>query len=180
MQETHLQNSNEFPPDLNNYEHLYSIINNFSDEKDRSSGICMFINKTETLLEEQHIIIGRLSYVRLQNSANNEITNIFSYYGRSRNSRTEWANSFNEIRDKVQNNGLENIMVMGDFNFVTSVLDRNSQILNVIDQTATNSFIEIQEELNILDSFRLTNPKRKPIHKNPPEMYSEGCCHIKV
>ena len=161
MQETHLQNSNEFPSDLKNYEHLYSIINNFADENDRSSGICMFINKTETLLEEQHIIIGRLSYVRLQNSANNEITNIFSYYGRSRNSRTEWANSFNEIRDKVQNNGLENIMVMGDFNFVTSVLDRNSQILNAIDQTATNSFIEIQEELNILDSFRLTNPKRR-------------------
>ena len=73
----------------------------------------MFMNKTEILLEEQHIIRWKLSYVRLQNSANNEIINIFTYYGRSRNSRTEWTNSFNEIRDKIQDNGLENIMVMG-------------------------------------------------------------------
>jgi hypothetical protein len=121
----------------------------------------MFINKSENIMNQEHRIRGRLSYIKLCNTANSEIKNIFSYYGKARNSIDEWKQNFQIIQNKMIDNDLENVVLMRDFNFITSVLDRNTQYLNSIDNAAIPQFIELQNAVNVIDSFRISNPKRR-------------------
>ena len=44
---------------------------------------------------------------------------------------------------------------------VTSTLDRNSNQLNSIDITASQAWTEVMESCGLLDSLRLTSPKRR-------------------
>ena len=161
LQETHLMSPEDTPPPFKNFEHLFHIINNFATPEDRAAGICMFINKTENILIQENLLRGRLTYLQLCNTVDNKTKNIFSYYGRSRNSRTDWKSNFEIIQNKVADNKLKNIIILGDFNFVTSILDRNTQNLNSIDNLACPPFLELQEKIDLIDTFRITNPKRR-------------------
>ena len=161
LQETHLMSPEDTPSQFKNFEHLFHIINNFATPDDRAAGICMFVNKTESILIQEHLLGGRLTYIQLCSTVDNKIKNIFSYYGKSRNGREDWKSNFEIIQNKVAENNLENIIILGDFNFATSILDRNTQNLNSIDNLATPFFIELQEKIGIIDSFRITNPKRR-------------------
>ena len=160
LQETHLMSTEDIPSPFKNFEHLYHIINNFAITDDRAAGISIFVNKTENILCQENIIRGRLTYLQLSNTANNEVRNLFSYYGKSRNSRDDWKHNFQTIQNKIIDNNLKNVIIIGDLNFVISILDRNVQ-LNSIDNLATPYFTELQERTGIIDSFRLTNPKRR-------------------
>ena len=50
---------------------------------------------------------------------------------------------------------------MGDFNFVTSILDRNSQSMNRTDLETSKEWINFEEISNFQDTFRLTNPVKR-------------------
>ena len=161
IQETHLVSTEDEPSSFRNFRHLFHIIHNFAPPEDIGSGITIFINKTENIVCQENLIRGRLSYIKLCNVASNKIQNIFSYYGKSRNSQEDWKHNFEAIQDKIQSNQLVNNIIMGDFNFVTSVLDRNSQKLNTIDNLAMPSWNEFIDNTGLIDSFRITNPKRR-------------------
>ena len=161
IQETHLITTEDEPSAFRNFEHLFHIIHNHATPDDRSAGICIFINKTEDILLQQNLIEGRLTYLKLKNSATEEVKNIFSYYGKSRSTGQEWTCSFQKIQEEIVDNNMENIIIIGDFNFVTSTLDRNSNQLNSIDITASQAWTEVMESCGLLDSLRLTSPKRR-------------------
>ena len=60
-----------------------------------------------------------------------------------------------KMQNKIRTEKLENLVILGDFNFVSSVLDRNSQTLNRTDQEKhgtplkTNSLCKIASGLQI-------------------------------
>ena len=93
IQESHLITIEDEPSHFSNFKHLFHIVHNFATIDDRSAGICTFINKTEEIISNENLINGRLSYVKLKSTANDEVRNIFSYYGKSRNSENEWKES---------------------------------------------------------------------------------------
>ena len=161
IQETHLLSTEDEPSSFKHFKHLFHIIHNFSATDDRGAGICIFINKTEIIEIHEDLIKGRLTYLKLCNTATGKIKNIFSYYGKSKNSYNDWKQNFEILENKIMVNRLENIIIIGDFNFVTSVLDRNTNQLNAIDNLATSIWSEFQENSGIIDSFRITNPKRR-------------------
>ena len=109
---------------------------------------------------QEELIKGRLLYLSVRNIASDELRNIFSFYGKSKNNTNEWANHINMIKNKITLNKLENIIILGDFNFVTMRIDRNNHTLNAIDNAALKPWTELEDECNLLDSFRITNPKR--------------------
>ena len=160
LQETHLPSTDQEPSPFRNFRHLYHIIHACAPQDDRGSGICIFINKTENILINEILLHGRLVYIQLECSTTKIVTNVFSYYGKSTNTAEQWLHNFEIINEKVISNSLENIIILGDFNFAASVLDRNSRVLNSTDLSASNHWLSLENSLGIKDCFRITNPKR--------------------
>ena len=55
----------------------------------------------------------------------------------------------------------ENCIIFGDFNFVTSILDRSSNTLNSVDKQTSETWQNFENNFELQDAFRLTNPKRR-------------------
>ena len=139
---------------------IYNIIHSCAPHDDRGSGICIFVNKTENILASEILLQGRLVYLKLECIATNVVTNVFSYYGKSTNRSEQWLQNFEIISEKIVNDSLENIIILGDFNFVASVFDRNSRAFTSTDLSANNHWLSLENTLGIKDCFRITNPKR--------------------
>ena len=95
---------------------MFHIVHSFAPINDMGAGI--FVNKTENIMIQEELLEGRLVYLRLKNNASEEIKNIFSFYGKSKNNPIEWANHINLIKNQITQNKLENVIILGDFNFV--------------------------------------------------------------
>lgn len=149
------------PSQFRNYYHIFHIVHNFAPSHDRSAGICIFVNKTENILIQKNLLEGRLIYIKLKNLATEDIKNIFSYYGKSRNTALEWKLSLDKMQEEIISNNLTNVTILGDFNFVTNLLDRNSNQLNTIDRTASTPWNDFIENCGLMDSYRITCPKRR-------------------
>ena len=66
----------------------------------------------------------------------------------------------NKIINYIKSNNLQNIIWSGDFNFVTSPLDRNSHTMNYVDEEAVEPWQELERNLEISDSFRYLSPRK--------------------
>ena len=160
LQETHLQSNEDIPPKFYEYKHLYHIIPSFASPGDSGSGILIFVNKREEVILREELVKGRIVILKICNCATKEIKTIISIYGKSTNDKRTWSEQFNKINDYIIDNNLENIYFLGDFNFVTSTLDRNSHTLNSIDELAGDSWKNLEASLDIADSFRVNNPSK--------------------
>ena len=160
VQETHLKSESDLPLELLDYKNIYHIISTFASDTDRGSGITMFINKTEEITKTIYLLEGRLLLVTIKNKVSGETRNIFSFYGKSKNNRSEWSSHINKIKDSIINEDLDNVIILGDFNFVTSTKDRNTKRLNDIDVKACTEWNKMNEHIGLFDSFRVTNPER--------------------
>ena len=63
------------------------------------------------------------------------------------------------MKEKILANNIdsEQCLIPGDFNFVASILDRNSQNLNRIDICSSKEWEFFEDTLRLQDTFRLTN-----------------------
>ena len=66
-----------------------------------------------------------------------------------------------KINDKIKDNNLSGVIVCGDFNFVTSLLDRNTNSFTSVDNNYRHEWGKCQLENGLVDGFRVTNPKRR-------------------
>ena len=162
IQETHISRETELPKFLDYYKHLYHFEKTYARSDDTASGILMCIRKTENMRSFEVIEEGRLIHIQIQNKASNEIFNIFSIYCNSSCSE-EKKTLLAKLDTAITNKQLDNqdIMVLGDFNFVTNNLDRNNHTLNRVDQQTTNAWTNLENKLNLQDTFRITNLKRR-------------------
>ena len=93
------------------------------------------INKIEDINHFEILEPGRLVYLKLENKVTKEVKNIFSGYFKSGNS-TKQKELIDEIKAKVIRDPsvVDKCIILGDFNFVTNILDRNNPSLNCIDK----------------------------------------------
>ena len=92
---------------------------------DNFSGIAIIVNKISTILSHEVMIEGRLTHTKLQRLHNSKIYNIFCYYGYIGQKKI-YENNIKHVdldRNKMQNEKLENLYFLGDFNWI---LDKNS------------------------------------------------------
>jgi len=160
IQETHLPDNNELPDFVKTYDHMYDYISTNSSSDDPYSGILIFIRKTEEILRSEVLETGRLIFLKVQNKATKQVLHIFSIYCNPSNSAKQKL-LINKIEEKIMLENLENITILGDFNFVTSILDRNSQSLNRNDLETMKNWIPFEGKYNLQDSFRLNQPHRR-------------------
>ena len=157
IQETHFSENNDILAITNIYSHMYSYINTNAFREDRFSGILLLIRNTEEIIVHDIIVPGRLIFVKIRNNISKEILNIFSIYCNSGNSEKQ-KSIISQLERKVKLDSLDNIIVVGDFNFVNSSLDRNSNNLNTVDLNTSKVWDNVEQGLNIQDTFRVTNP----------------------
>ena len=161
VQETHLLNDNEIPQRLKNFDHLYHIVPSHACQNDKGAGILIFINKTEDIIETEELVPGRLVYVKYQNKNTSEIKNLFSFYGKSHATSNEIKAHISKMNDKISENHLVNVLLCGDFNFVTSLLDRNSSHFTSVDNNYRQEWAKFQLNIGLIDAFRVTSPKKR-------------------
>ena len=75
---------------------------------------------------EKSIVKGRILYIQTKYIVTGNIFNIFSFYGKSNVNKVYAENLISKLDKEIQQNELENVIISGDFNFVTSTNDRNT------------------------------------------------------
>jgi len=162
LQETHFLDASDFPQFVKIYKHLFHFISTFATNNDPSAGILVCISKKFVIEESEILENGRLLYIKFQNKANNESQFLFSSYLKSGNTERQQI-TIDKIRNKLlENENLaEKCFIIGDFNFVTNILDRNSMSLNNTDLQSTRSWQDLEGNFGFQDAFRLSNPKRR-------------------
>ena len=161
LQETHLISDSEIPKKFHNFDHLYHVLSSHATEQDKGAGIILFINKTEDILESECLHPGRLLYTKTKNKTSGDIKNVFSFYGKSHTSKYNIINMLAKISNRISENHLENVLVIGDFNFVTSPLDRNNSQFSGVDNNYRHEWTKLQLECGLMDAFRVSNPKKR-------------------
>ena len=152
--------------DTSYWKNLYSIctkIPSFSPASDEDpwAGIVTFVNKTEDILECSSLYPGRVLYTRTQNKSTLQIRNVFSFYGRANGDKETRTVLIDIIKSKISDDNLENIFILGDFNFVTSTLDRNSNSYSVSDNMCKAKWEELETSASISDTFRALYKNRR-------------------
>lgn len=160
IQETHFSEDSDLLSLSRNYDHIYNYINTNAPREDSFSGIIIFIHNSDEILAHAILEPGRLVYVKIQNKASKEIVNIFSIYCNSSNSEKQ-KKLILKLEQKIMLDNLDNIIILGDFNFVTSSLDRNCSKLNSIDLNTSKVWEAFEQKCAIVDSFRSLNHNRR-------------------
>ena len=161
VQETHLRRDEEIPKKLKNMDHLYHILSAHATEGDKGAGILLFVNKTEEIVDTEILYPGRLLFAKIKNRTTSQIKNVFSFYGKSHTSKQEIRRILEMLEDKVSDGDLDSILILGDFNFVTSLNDRNTSAYNSVDNNYRHDWEKLQVNLSLIDTFRVTNPKKR-------------------
>ena len=89
IQETHLTDQTQIPKKWLNFKHLYHIVSTFAHERDRFSGISIFISKMYDMLQVREILKGRILLIKVQNKVSLNKMAIFSVYGKASGSENE-------------------------------------------------------------------------------------------
>ena len=151
----------QIPQKFSRYSHLYHVISSHATNTDKGAGILLFVNKTEEIIEYHEYIPGRLIFLKVKNKASNQILNIFSLYGKSHVAASEIGSFITPLYDRIIDENLSNTMIVGDFNFVTAKIDRNSNNFTATDKMYLKHWEKLEVDLGLVDSFRITNPKRR-------------------
>ena len=161
IQETRLTDETQIPQEFIHLNHIFEIIFCGANNLDQGSGILVFIKKTEEVIEKNILFNGRLLHIKIKNTASSEIMNFFSFYGKSNVNKNYAENIVEKINNTIENGKLENIILCGDLNFVTSIKDRNTNTFTQTDKIYKEIWVNIQLKHNLLDAFRKLYPKRR-------------------
>ena len=162
LQETHLHNESENPMFFELYNHLYNFVRTNASTTDPAAGIILCVKKSMEIISQEILEEGRLLYIKIKNIANEETFYIFSFYGYSGNHTKTNSLILKLHRKMVLDNLLtEKAMIIGDFNFVTNIIDRNSQTMNRTDLENTKTWNSITNDCNLQDAFRLLKPHKR-------------------
>ena len=82
------------------------------------------------------------------------ILNVFSFYGKSELNKAYAENLISELDKEIQQNELENVIISGDFNFVTSTNDRNTNKFTQTDNLYRQTWNTFEIKNDLMDCFR--------------------------
>ena len=160
LQETHLENDDQIPNEWTKFSHVFSIIPNFAVVNDTFSGSLFFINKILEIVNVVAIIPGRVILVKTKREGTLNYTNYISFYGKASGTSADKKEVIESILGISFDPNEDNFFI-GDYNFVTSLMDRNTNHLNAGDISCKSLWGEVETKYGLVDSFRITNKVRR-------------------
>ena len=160
--ETHHKDFAEISSLLHAYTSNSSIVQTEATVDDPYAGIVVLINKKFTLLEDTELLQGRLLNFKIQ--CYKKIYNITAMYGYTGKNASQEKMEQMTASLEQHHNISDNNIILGDFNFVESDLDRTNQSRsgkNQMDNTLSKPWSDFTEKTGLLDPFRVRNPKRR-------------------
>ncbi|KIK20434.1 hypothetical protein PISMIDRAFT_105783 [Pisolithus microcarpus 441] len=170
LQETKLTPDEEI--NLQNIATKILILNNPNTMNDRSAGTAFVLNKDKLknkTWDHTILIPGRAARIKIktENKTQLDILNIYSP-----NETNEKINFWKTLNQKIKDiPDWENPILMGDFNFVESAIDRLPAHRD--ERSITNAFNPIKEYLKIVDGWRIHNETEQTYtfqKTNPPAL----------
>ena len=161
LQETHLSCQEQIPKVWTQFNHVYHICSTFATNDDRFAGIIMFINKFFEIQSEEILYQGRILLVKAKKKETSDYVNFISIYGKATGSNSDKLEILDVLWEKINSYELENPFIFGDFNYVTSFLDRNSNNFNNSDNVCKEKWNQIESKLKLYDSFRAIYKNRR-------------------
>jgi exonuclease III len=157
LQETHLMD--EGIKDLNHrYRHLRFFGSGLST---LSGGILFIVNDNTGSPQKTHfeeIVKGRIGMLSLKYGS--QILNIVNVY--MPNQKLEQRETLKGLRRKLKmrlNTAGEDLLIMGDWNFVEDKVDRSPQ--HDDDHGVMNEMTKLKAEMDLIDGWRVTNPEAR-------------------
>ena len=160
LQETHVDDETQIPHEWNKFSHVFTMFPNFATATDTFSGSLLFINKSLEIISSEIIIPGRVILVKTKSEGTFNFTNYISIYGKASGLNSDKKAIIEAILHKDFDDNEDHIFI-GDYNFVTSLLDRNTNNFNSVDVACKTLWHEVEVKLNLVDSFRITNKVRR-------------------
>ena len=163
--ETHHKALQEISSLLQTYTNNSSLIQTEATQEDPYAGIAILINNNLTLLQQTNLLQGRMLNFKIQ--CYKKVYNVTAMYGfTGKNASKEKMEQMTAYLLQHHHSSDNNI-IMGDFNFVESELDRTNQSRsgqNQMDNTLSKPWNEFTERIGLSDPFRTRNPKSIFLH----------------
>ena len=156
--ETHHRYDQDFPSLLQTYAITHHLVDTPADPQDKFGGIVVLIKKYFTILTSDIFIPGRIMTLTIQHTISQQQFTITAYYGLGFRNLTQIAPYFDAISQ--HHSPHTNSFIIGDFNFVSSDLDRRNG-MNPTDKGIQPRWQSLQNSLNIVDPFRYFYPNTR-------------------
>ena len=158
--ETHKNDNDARPSELNRYQNTHHIIESPRNDLELFTGITILIHKDYNIIKQTVAITGRIINIQIENEINKikyNIIAIYNYTLNKLNSKTVTLVT-DAIKSVIDPNG--NNILTGDFNFVENDLDRSGKLFEK-DKQATNAWNREMAEIDLIDPFRQKYPNKK-------------------
>ena len=162
IQEIHLLDENKLEnwSKIFNYKVLINQIYELPKMKFSKEGTIIILNQNiinNYKIKEELIYKNRIQYVNIENE--NENFSIFNcYFSNKTNERMNQMKMLNEKTKMIKNN----IIILGDFNFIEDKLDTKNEHLFKISKDKIE-FQKLKEENDLIDIYRKCNKNKKYI-----------------
>ncbi len=158
--ETHHRDENDFPEEIKFHQKTHHLVHTPAAEGDSHGGIIVIIDKYLDVTATNTVIPGRLINIQLVNSGDKTNINLSVLYGPMwhKMRKGEIEDFMSELGTVITSD--QNNLLMGDFNFVDSELDRGKN-MGKKDKIVTSTFEHLKSAVGIVDPFRVQYPKKK-------------------
>ena len=153
IQETHCLGLDECCQAVQDMASLYTVVMSPPLPGDTFAGVALVISREYKVEQERVVIGGRVLVVRVASVVDGGVFDLVVVYGYPQG-RDEWLGEMEgAVDDAVP------VVVLGDFNFVTDVRDRDSDCMHDYDVRQARKMGDLERGLDLVDTFRLTNPE---------------------
>ena len=153
IQETHCEGLGDFCQAVCDMAGLFTVVMSPPLPGDPYAGVALVISREYKVEQERVVLGGRVLAVRVASVVDGGVLDLVVVYGYP-HGRQEWLGEMEgAVDDAVP------AVVLGDFNFVTDVRDRDRGAMNEYDVRQARKMGEIEGGLDLVDTYRLTNPE---------------------
>ena len=160
LQETHFQNDQDICQEIEDLKSIYNFYHSFANENDKFAGVSLLLTDDYEVRQISETMKGRILVVETIKKAQGEVINFVVVYGYHKGVNTDDRLGFLQIlRSSLLQNRLN--FIMGDFNFVTNILDRSESTMRAVEKRMASLMQGICSDFELTDPFRIIEPLKR-------------------
>ena len=152
IQETHCSSDLELCQAVLDMSDRWHLVTSPAANGDGFAGLALVVSREFTVLRTNVALQGRVLIVRVRSDVYDSEFELVLVYGYP-SGRQDWLHTIQPALE-----GDCDLVVLGDFNFVTDPTDRSSGMMNDYDRRLTGQWTDLNLRLGVVDAYRLAYP----------------------